>query len=813
MSDEVKLRDYLRKATSALQEERRKVGELSDRLAQAQQSRQDDPVAVVGMGCRWPGGIDTPDELWRALVQERDCLSPFPTDRGWDLEGLYDPEPGVAGRCSVREGGFLADAGSFDAEFFGYTPEEAAGTDPQQRLLLQTAWEAVESAGIDPTTLAGSPTGVFVGLTPQGYAGTGGGRNRPEQGTDHLAVGTLPSAASGRIAYALDLHGPALTVDTACSSSLSALHLARRSLLSGECSLALAAGVTVMAVPDVFLEHSRLAALAGDGRTKPFSAKADGGNWAEGVGVLLLERLSEAERHGHPVLALVRGSAVGQNGTSNGLAVPNGPGQQRVMHHALADAGLSGADIDYVEAHGTGTPLGDAMEAEAMLTVYGRQRHPGRPLLFGSVKSNLGHPQSAAGVAGVMKAVLALGHGSVPATLNCLPPLQTVEHSGTVLRPVPASLPWPETGRPQRAAVTALGAGGTNGHVILERPAHPPWERPAPATREVRPLPWLLSAKDPAALRRQARKLLAHLDAHPARWCDADIAYSLAVTRSAFAHRAAVAGADREQYLAGLRALADGETSPWVRTGLARTGRTALVCSTPAPLALPSHDHLPWEWPAFRDAVADLDEALTPYTGGRSLTELLRPADGQATDHTNHKNSKNSKVCQDDDNDGDSHASLGGFAVIVAHAWLWQACGIRPTTVAGKGPAGRWAAAHLRGDLTLDAALAGLTAGDQPPATPAPTRTGATVIELPAAPDAHLPSFARQLGAAFVSGVQLDRETVFGGPHVRRVPLPTYPFNGTRHWWLPTAPPSPPQPQPQSTASRPEPTASSPEPR
>ncbi|MFD7714200.1 beta-ketoacyl synthase N-terminal-like domain-containing protein, partial [Streptomyces sp. NPDC059786] len=484
MSDEAKLREYLRKATAALQEERRKVGELSDRLAEAERARGDDPVAVIGMGCRWPGGIDTPDGLWRALAEERDCLSPFPADRGWDVAGLYDPEPGIAGRCSVREGGFLAGAGSFDAEFFGYTPEEAAGTDPQQRVLLETAWEAVESAGIDPSTLAGSPTGVFVGLTPQGYAGTDGGRERPEEGTDFLAVGTLPSAASGRIAYVLGLHGPALTVDTACSSSLSALHLARRSLLSGECSLALAAGVTVMAVPDVFLEHSRFSALAEDGRTKPFSAKADGGNWAEGAGVLLLERLSDAERHGHPVLAVVRGSAVGQNGTSNGLAVPNGPGQRRVMKRALADAGLSGADVDYVEAHGTGTPLGDSMEAEAMLAVYGRERHPERPLLFGSVKSNMGHPQSAAGMAGVMKAVLALGHGTVPATLNCVPPLETVERSGGVLRPVPASVPWPGTGRPERAAVTALGAGGTNGHVILERPAHPPWERSGSPSRE-----------------------------------------------------------------------------------------------------------------------------------------------------------------------------------------------------------------------------------------------------------------------------------------------------------------------------------------
>ncbi|MFJ3798617.1 type I polyketide synthase [Streptomyces sp. NPDC090088] len=768
MSDEARLREYLRKATAALQEERRKVGELGERLAEAERSRGRDPVVVVGMGCRWPGGIDTPEALWRALVEERDCLSPFPAGRGWDVEGMYDPEPGVPGRCSVREGGFLEAAGVFDAEFFGYSPEESAGTDPQQRLLLETAWEAVESAGIDPSTLSGSSTGVFVGLTPQGYAGTDGGRERPEEGTDYLAVGTLPSAASGRVAYALGLHGPALTVDTACSSSLSALHLARRSLLSGECSLALAAGVTVMAVPDVFLEHSRLSALARDGRTKPFSAEADGGNWAEGVGVLLLERLSDAERGGHPVLAVVRGSAVGQNGTSNGLAVPNGPGQRRVMARALADAGLSGADVDYVEAHGTGTPLGDVMEAEAMLAVYGRERPPERPLLFGSVKSNLGHAQSASGMAGIMKAVLALGYGTVPATLNCEPPLETVARSGGALRPVPAAVPWPRTDRPERAAVTALGAGGTNGHVVLEAPAHPPWPADAPpGSPDVRPLPWLLSAKDPAALRRQARRLLAHLDGHPARWSDADIAYSLAVTRGVFAHRAAVVGADRGQYLAGLRALADGEPSLWVRSGAARTGRTALVCADPGPAGLPAYDRLPWEWPAFRDAVADLDEALVPYTDGRPLAKLL-PATGP-------------------------DAPVAAFALHVAYAWLWQACGVGPAALLGEGRAGRWAAAHLRGDRTLGAALAGLTGGDAPPDEPAPAGPDSAPIRLPAAPGAQLDSFAHQLAGAFVSGVRLDREAVFGGPGVRRVPLPTYPFAGAHHWYAPPTDRSPEQ--------------------
>ncbi|MEU2338121.1 beta-ketoacyl synthase N-terminal-like domain-containing protein [Streptomyces sp. NPDC006654] len=766
MTDEARLREYLRKATAALQEERRKVAELGDRLAAAERARGLDPVVVIGMGCRWPGGIDTPEALWRALLAERDCLSEFPADRGWDPVDLYDPEPGVPGRCSVREGGFLDGAGTFDAEFFGYTPQEAAGTDPQQRLLLETAWEAVESAGIDPTTLAGSPTGVFVGLTPQGYAGTGGGRDRPEEGTDHLAVGTLPSAASGRIAYALGLHGPALTVDTACSSSLSALHLARRSLLSGECSLALAAGATVMAVPDVFLEHSRLGALARDGRTKPFSARADGGNWAEGAGVLLLERLSDAERSGHPVLAVVRGTAVGQNGTSNGLAVPNGPGQRRVMATALADAGLSGSDVDYVEAHGTGTPLGDVMEAEAMLAVYGRARPPERPLLFGSVKSNLGHTQSAAGMAGVMKAVLALGHGTVPATLNSEPPLETVARCGGVLRPVPAAVPWPVTGRPERAAVTALGAGGTNGHVILERAARPAWP-PSGAARGIRPLPWLLSARTPAALRGQARKLLRHLEAPAAQWADADIAHSLAVTRSAFPHRTAVVGGDRGQYLAGLRAVADGLPSPWVRSGTAATGRTVLVCAGPPASVLPSYGQLPWEWAAFRDAVADLDEAVAPYTDGRPLAKLLEPPASE------------------------SDGLVAAFTLIVAYAWLWQACGVSPAAVRGEGRAGRWAAAHLRGDHTLGGALAGLTDGAQAP--PSEPSAAPGLIPLAAVCGTQPASFALQLGAAFVSGVPLDREAAFGGPEARRVPLPTYAFTGTHHWYAQPTPTIPEQ--------------------
>ncbi|MFD5598149.1 type I polyketide synthase [Streptomyces griseorubiginosus] len=757
---EAKLREYLRRATVGLQEERRRVRELTDRLAEfeSRPAVGPDAVAVIGMACRWPGGIDTPDALWRALVDGRDCLSPFPTDRGWDVDGLYDPEPGVPGRCCVREGGFLADASAFDASFFGYTPDESAGTDPQQRLLLHTAWEAVESAGIDPLSLGGSATGVFVGLTPQGYAGSDGGRERPEEGTDYLAVGTLPSAASGRISYFLGLHGPALTVDTACSSSLSALHLARQALLTGECSLTLAAGVTVIAVPDVFLEHSRLSALARDGRTKPFSAKADGGNWAEGVGVLLLERLSVAERLGHPVLAVLRGSAVGQNGTSNGLAVPNGPGQQRVMEKALADAGLKPADVDFVEAHGTGTPLGDVMEAEALLRVYGHDRDAERPLLFGSVKSNFGHTQSASGMAGVMKTVLALTHGTVPATLNCEPPIDTVERSHGTLRAVPESVPWPETDRPRRAAVTALGAGGTNGHVIVEQPERPAWSRTsAPSDRGAPAVPWILSAKDPEALRGQARKLLAHLDGHREQ-SDLDIAYSLAVTRSAFLHRAAVVG-DRTQLVSGLQALADGSTSgPALVTGRARTAKTALVCSAP-PVAPRAVDRLPWEWPVFTTVVGAIEDELRPFVSVPP-TGVLRSRGDEVP------------------------SAVESFALAVAAARLWRKFGVRPAVFLGQDGPGRWAAAYLRRTCTWEAALEGLVAGRDPSADLSPASSTAGLIPLPpiGPPGGERSTLAGQLAEAFVAGVRLDWAEVYAGLGAVRVPLPTYAFRDDHHW-------------------------------
>ncbi|MEV5985183.1 SDR family NAD(P)-dependent oxidoreductase [Streptomyces sp. NPDC052051] len=735
MPNEDKLRDYLKRVTADLQETRRR---LQDTEAQSHE-----PVAIVGLGCRFPGGVGSPEELWRLVADGVDAIGDFPSDRGWDLEGLFDPDPEAVGTSYTRQGGFLPDAAGFDAEFFGISPREALAMDPQQRLLLETAWEALEGAGLDPASLRGSRTGVYTGVYASDYAPPVA--DVPADVEGYLGSGVLASVASGRIAYALGLEGPAVSVDTACSSSLVALHLAVQALRQGECDMALAGGVTVMAAPRIFIEFSRQRGLSTDGRCRAFSADADGTGFSEGVGLLVVERLSDAQQLGHRVLAVVRGSAINQDGASNGLTAPNGPAQERVIRQALANARLSPADVDAVEAHGTGTRLGDPIEAGALLATYGQERDAEHPLWLGSLKSNIGHTQAAAGVAGIIKMVMALREHTLPVTLHADTPSPHVDWESGQVRLLTESQPWPESETPRRAAVSSFGISGTNAHVIIEQAPDQPDFTTESGEGAGLPVVWTLSAKTPEALREQAVRLHEHLTARP----DIEpVAVAAALERrTRFEHRAAVTGSTREELITALQQLATvGEGSGVITaTASGAPARTAVLFtgqgSQRPGMGRELHTTSPVFAAAFDEACQALDKHLTRPLGPIVFAEPGTP-EAELLDQT-------------------EYTQPALFAVQVALFRLAEAHGVTPHALAGHS-VGMIAAAHCAGVLSLpDAAHLVAARGRLMQQAPA----GGAMISVQATEDDIRPLFDGREEYVSLAALNSPNALVISGDH------------------------------------------------
>ncbi|VAZ82978.1 type I polyketide synthase [Mycobacterium persicum] len=808
-----KLFRYLKKVAVELDEARARLRDYEQRATE--------PVAVVGIGCRFPGGVDSAEKLWEVVAEGRDLVSEFPTDRGWDVEGLFDPDPDAEGKTYTRWGAFLDDAAGFDAGFFGIAPGEVLAMDPQQRLMLEVSWEALEHAGIDPLSLRGSATGVFTGIFAPSYGSkeTGG-----LQG--YGLTGTAVSVASGRVSYVLGLEGPAVSVDTACSSSLVAIHWAMASLRSGECDLALAGGVTVMGLPSIFVGFSRQRGLAADGRCKAFAAAADGTGWGEGAGVVVLERLSDALRLGHSVLAVVRGSAINQDGASNGLTAPNGLAQQRVIRAALGSAGLTAADVDVVEAHGTATTLGDPIEANALLATYGQARPAERPLWVGSIKSNMGHTQAAAGVAGVIKMVQAMRHGLMPATLHVDAPSPRVDWESGAVSVLTEARDWPVDGRPRRAGVSSFGISGTNAHVILE-------QAPAPAPvatdhtngdgHRLSVLPWVVSARSAEALTAQAGRLAAHVQANPGL-DPLDVGCALA-GRSVFEHRAVVVGADRQALIAGLTSVADGDPGAGVAVGQAGPpGKTAVVFPGQGSQRLGMGRELYERLPVFAEAFDEVADELDQHLR-LPLREVVWGSDAALLDTTEFAQPAlfAVEVALFADRFAEQGRRVHRLAVSHAfHSPLMEPMLDEFTRIAARfeprppqiglvsnvtgelagatgdfGSASYWVD-HVRRPVRFaDSARHAQQLGATHFIEVGPGSGLTSSIEQSLAPAEAVvvsmlgkdrPELAAALGAAgqlFTTGVPVDWPAVFAGSGGRRVDLPTYAFQRRRFWETP----------------------------